>query len=669
MVSAIETLHPGVYIDEVGGNFQIPLGGTGTGGCLAIFEKGPTNKAMLVTSREQGRAWFGDFYQRSPGPHFIDDFFINGGARLWVSRVVGSGAAKATITLDDLEGADTLTVKASSVGAWGNRLEITTQRWQHKTTASLADGATSVAVDSVRDVQLGDLVVIQDVAAGELGIAYVNSITVATKTIGFQAISNSNSATLAAGSLVQCATSHRRSTTTVGNSLSGAAYVNLTNTRDIFPGARLTLDDGSNAVVSLVVESVSGNQVNLVGTLPNDVDAGAIAATQEFDIQVYDKGRLLERWDFLSMEPTNTRDYVATRLSGDTNDSLNIEVVDESSTPTDGAHRVPDPLGLQLLASGADGSTPGDNEYIGAPQTELVEASGIHVFDTIDDINMLSVPGVTTVAVQRYLVDWCDGRHRTADPVMCILSTPLSDDLPQEAYDFRVHELNVDSHQATLYYPWAEKRDPFENNARIRQSMEGVVQGQWALMSSQYGVHWTPANHEPVRNVAGLTYDVRDGEHDLLNPVGVNVIRTFPGRGTRIFGGRTLWSTIDGRHYIAPRRVMNMVEEDLKDNMQWVVFRPNDPALWKTIEDVIRRYLRVLWLKGMLTPSTDASKAFYVRCNEKTNPAEEIALGRVHAEIGINPPPPAEFAIFRVGLWDGRLQSIEENIIARTAAA
>ncbi|MEM2900397.1 MAG: phage tail sheath family protein, partial [Thermoplasmata archaeon] len=82
------------------------------------------------------------------------------------------------------------------------------------------------------------------------------------------------------------------------------------------------------------------------------------------------------------------------------------------------------------------------------------------------------------------------------------------------------------------------------------------------------------------------------------------------------------------------------------------------------IEQVNRTFLTTLWARGMLYPSDDPTRAFFVKCDRETNPESEVRLGRVTCQIGINPPYPAEFVIFVVGLWDGGT-SIEEEIARR----
>ena len=206
-------------------------------------------------------------------------------------------------------------------------------------------------------------------------------------------------------------------------------------------------------------------------------------------------------------------------------------------------------------------------------------------------------------------------------------------------------------------------RNPVAGNSRIAIPPSGHIAGQYAETGATRGIHVAPAN-VVVREALDLTYKVGDGEQDILNPVGINCIRTFPGEGIRIWGARTLFNFFDGRHYVPVRRMLNFVKESIKRGNRWAVFEPNDPRLWEQIENVNRAFLYSLWLRGMLFPSTDVGRAFFVKCDEETNPLSETKEGRINCEVGINPPLPAEFVIFRIGIWDGG-SSIEEAIAQR----
>ena len=162
----------------------------------------------------------------------------------------------------------------------------------------------------------------------------------------------------------------------------------------------------------------------------------------------------------------------------------------------------------------------------------------------------------------------------------------------------------------------------------------GFVAGIWGRNDDTRGVHKAPAN-EVVRGAISLEVQITKNEHDLLNPVGINCLRTFPGRGIRVWGARTLSSDPAWR-YLNVRRLFNYLEESILNGTNWVVFEPNDDALWAKIRRTISAFLVNEWRKGALFGLTP-DEAFYVKCDRETNPAEGIDAGQVVCQIGVAP--------------------------------
>jgi phage tail sheath protein FI len=131
-----------------------------------------------------------------------------------------------------------------------------------------------------------------------------------------------------------------------------------------------------------------------------------------------------------------------------------------------------------------------------------------------------------------------------------------------------------------------------------------------------------------------------------LNPVGINCIRVFPGRGIRVWGARTLSSDPSWR-YLNVRRLFNYVEESIQNGTQWVVFEPNDYALWQRVKRDISAFLKRVWMSGALFGATPED-AFFVKCDAENNPPELRDVGQLVIDIGLAPVKPAEFVIFRI---------------------
>jgi hypothetical protein len=158
-------------------------------------------------------------------------------------------------------------------------------------------------------------------------------------------------------------------------------------------------------------------------------------------------------------------------------------------------------------------------------------------------------------------------------------------------------------------------------------------------------VHKAPAN-EIVRGAVGLTRRLTRSEQAELNPEGVNCIRIFGREGIRVWGARTLAESSEWR-YLNVRRLFNMIKESIAENTRWIVFEPNTYTLWKSIRRDVSAFLTGLWRDGALMGRTP-EEAFFVKCDQETNPPDVIDAGRVVTLIGIAPVKPAEFIVFRL---------------------
>lgn len=262
------------------------------------------------------------------------------------------------------------------------------------------------------------------------------------------------------------------------------------------------------------------------------------------------------------------------------------------------------------------------------------QRSGLKCFDEIDEIAIVAAPGQTSPAVQDALLSHCETRKDR----FAILDSA-------ETINGGVDRLARprDSKYGAFYFPWIQVYDPDKGNIFVPPS--GHIAGVYSRVDSERGVHKAPAN-ELVRGALGLKYNVSKGEQDLLNPKGINAIRFMSG-AIRIWGARTLSSDPSWR-YINVRRLFIMVESSIERATQWVVFEPNDHRLWKRVQRTISSFLTLLWRNGALM-GTSPEQAFFVKCDDETNPAEVVDAGQLVVEIGLAPVKPAEFVIFRIG--------------------
>jgi len=301
----------------------------------------------------------------------------------------------------------------------------------------------------------------------------------------------------------------------------------------------------------------------------------------------------------------------------------------------------------------------GADDYVG----DVAQRTGFGGLEAVDEITMLAVPDLMSAyhrgaidaegvkAVQTAMIAHCE----LMGDRMAILDPPSGLN-PQQIKEWRVDTTGYDSKYATLYYPWPKVFDP-STGTNIFVPPSGHMAGIWARTDDTRGVHKAPAN-EVIRGAVALETQITKAEHDLLNPIGVNCLRAFPGRGLRVWGARTLSSDPAWR-YLNVRRLFNYLEESILNGTQWVVFEPNDDALWARIRRTISAFLVMEWRKGALFGLTP-DEAFYVKCDRETNPAEGIDAGQVVCQVGVAPVKPAEFVIFRLAQFSGGTSIVSE---------
>ncbi len=387
-----------------------------------------------------------------------------------------------------------------------------------------------------------------------------------------------------------------------------------------------------------------------------DGEKGEKAGDDKFRLVVNVDGKPAETFDGLTTK--RGADNVATKVNAESK-LITIEEVAQGS-----ALMKPDRGETELVAPEPEAAPPsterlGADDYVG----DAADRTGFAGLEAVDEITMLSVPDLmaayeqgaidleTVQAVQLAMIAHCE----LMGDRLAILDPPpnLS---PQQIKDWRVDGAGYDSKYAALYWPYIKVFDPATGTNRFVPP-SGHVAGVWARNDDTRGVPKAPAN-EVSRGAIALQTTLTKAEHDLLNPVGINCVRSFPGRGIRIWGARTLSSDPAWR-YLNVRRLFNYLEESILLGTQWVVFEPNDDALWGRIERTISAFLVNEWRKGALF-GLSPDEAFYVKCDRETNPAEAIDAGQVTCQIGVAPVKPAEFVIFQLAQFSGGSSLVSE---------
>ena len=659
--AGIETLHPGVYVSEQGGVPRVPGVGVATFGIIGATEKGPTDRALLITSVNQFAKFYGGTVASSYVEPSVRHFFREGGTRVFVARAVSANTNTATVILYDSAptGLSTMDVSAVNGGAWGNDVQVTTQKASTTLTANAALAANTITVANVRNFRPGDHLIIGPNAGSKMAAGFVRSVDFTNSAI-LTTIITGDTGPWVIGNVVATSSTHRASSTTTSTLSNTGISVTVVDGSSFRVGQNVTFIHTAGTpweAEHVILTGVNGNTLSFAAvTLVAPITSGAIAVSQEFDLKVYEDGSLVETHAYLSMSSTNLKDYLVTRLSGSSTESAYITVEDNNSAtgiPLD----VPRAVVLTPLAGGTNGDSIANGDLIGS---SVSPKKGMYLFDAYEhDINFFAIPGIDKDGIVL-----ADAYAKSKGTMTFIADAPSAMDTPEKVLDWRRNSLALNSSFTAVYYPWLYENDSSTNNTRTLFPPSGHVAGVWAATAMRRGIHYSPANVS-LTGVVDTTYPgMNDGDQDLLNGDGINCIRFFPNEGYVIWGARTLTTIMDGRQYVAVRRLLNYVKESLLRGNRQYVFGPINTSLFSLVKVTNEEFLRSMWLRGQLYPGDDASRAFFVKCDEENNPTTETRQGRLNIEVGVNPPMPAEMIVIRAGIWDGG-NTVEEEIARR----
>jgi phage tail sheath protein FI len=196
-----------------------------------------------------------------------------------------------------------------------------------------------------------------------------------------------------------------------------------------------------------------------------------------------------------------------------------------------------------------------------------------------------------------------------------------------------------------LYYPWIREKAADFKGVDLTLPPSGHIAGVFTRTESRVSVGHAPAN-EVVHGIVEFEFCLSDAEQAILNPHGVNCLRSFPGRGLLVWGARTMSADPTWR-YVNVVRVMLATIKQILINLRWTVFEPNDQKLWDRIVATLTLFLRDLFERGVLV-GAKPEEAFFVKCDEETNPPEVIDRGEVITRVGLAPARPAEFVVVTI---------------------
>jgi phage tail sheath protein FI len=300
------------------------------------------------------------------------------------------------------------------------------------------------------------------------------------------------------------------------------------------------------------------------------------------------------------------------------------------------------PRYLIPLSGGLDGAIPVAADY-GGEVDEVNGNTGLAAFEDIEDIAIVLTPAAAVDASSHQAVVVEVQKHCRKMRYRVGIVDARDGMSLSEVRDFRS---NFDDSRLALYYPWVIIADPTGARETLSCPPSGFIAGVYANTDVQRGVHKPPAN-EPVIGALRFAQDINRFQQELLNPDGINCLRSFPGRGHRVWGGRTLSSDPEWK-YINVRRYFLYLERSIEKSTQWIVFEPNGERLWANVRATVEDFLYNEWYGGKLLGPTP-KHAYFVRCDRSTMTQNDLDNGRLVCEIGVAALKPAEFVIFRIG--------------------
>lgn len=286
----------------------------------------------------------------------------------------------------------------------------------------------------------------------------------------------------------------------------------------------------------------------------------------------------------------------------------------------------------------------GEYDTKSSPVNDLQSAALRQTLASETTITLLAFPDMTRVndsesdqwvAVWQQITALCGIRPG----IFAVLDTP---DGATEAAA-ALGKLFTEGAERTAAY-WPRLYTDSDRGAKIVVPASGAVIASMQRTDHQYGVWRAPANMA-LPQVISPVYRAVEYEHLFaLQDVSCNLIRSFPGRGTRIWGCRTLTSSPSSSfRYIQMRRLLDYVERSLGLLARMYLFEPNNEVTWYKIKGQFHNWLRRLWQQGGLSGGQEG-EAFSISLGlNETMTQDDIQAGKMIVLVRIAPLNPAEF--------------------------
>lgn len=636
----VQTTYPGVYVEERPSGARTIVGvSTSVTAFVGAAARGPVETPTRIFSLADYVRIFGPPLDAArPMGHAVAHFFSNGGGQAIVVRAIAADATAAELDLDTGGASATgvLTLRARGRGAWATRVAGSGLE------ATVDYGATSNPADLFT-----------------LGLSY---FTVDARTrLSVLAASETHSNLSMSPASPRYALEALRGSQLVEPELASPAPSSTARGTSV----------GAGAVTNPLVFSAANN------TLSVAVDYGPPVDVVLFPAQTAGSGTI-SRTPAQIVTELNDNALPNAGLAATASQSTSVLTLTTTSTGLDSAVTVrpaasadaSKDLRLGLAFGGAevsgsaglrpaettaaagfdggdDGSPVGPNDIVPAGGSGGVFALGSLLFPRF---NLLCLPGLTStdeVQVGNAL------SYAKRERAFVVVDSPAGGftDIPPN-----LGGLPALGEHGALYYPRVRQQEFQQDGTSKLLDLPacGAVAGVMARIDSARGIFKAPAGLEAgIVGISGLTAATDDNISGLLNPKGVNVLRSFPGAGTVVWGARTLKgddSQASEFKYVPVRRLTDFIASSLYLGTQFAVFEGNDEDLWAQLRLAVGTFMRRLFLQGAFqqSPKRAESDSFFVLCDETTNPQAEIDLGRVNVVVGFAPLKPAEFVVITI---------------------
>lgn len=305
----------------------------------------------------------------------------------------------------------------------------------------------------------------------------------------------------------------------------------------------------------------------------------------------------------------------------------------------------PDEIDGKFLSGGDNGGLADATQLTGADGA-LMALEGIQPFI----FNLLCLPAVGAMPGGQATVAIANAQAYCAKKrAFFIVDIPSDVDSTEKMLSWVDDYGNAEAYHMAVYFPRLIIPDPLQDFRPRNVGASGTMAGIYSRTDTSRGIWKAPAGINAVLQGAEVAVNITDDQNGLLNPRGVNGLRSFPVYGNISWGARTLAGAdalSSEWKYINVRRLFNYVEESLFQSLKWAVFEPNDEVLWSKIRTQVATFLAGLYSQGAFVGAGEGSSYFVICDGTNTTPVD-IDLGMVNVDIGIAPVKPAEFIVLR----------------------